>query len=225
MGKGLLRKRAAALAAASVVAILFSPLGTRVARADLASVYFKAQTGGGSGFGIFGDQKENSKYQNVGGLAYGFVVGAELLFVDIWVDHNQFVGNGGFRGTWTKFMLGFDTEVGFGERRDASVDDDGYFTGGYYANYFEIGGGVGLGAGTLEQVNPPLNSEQLDDKGFVAQIHGGAGYRFNRYVSLGAVVPIEFGYLFKQGAANNSANQYGAIGYSLLVQLRFQLTQ
>ena len=198
---------------------------TPVAQADLISVYFKLQAGGGSGVGLFGEEQDNSKYANTSGLGYGFIVGTELLFVDLWVDHQQYLGRGGFRGTWTKFMLGFDTEIGFGDKRGETVDEEGRSTGGYHTTYFEFGGGVGLGVGTADQIDPPLNNSQLDDKGFVGQFRVGAGYHLNKYMSLGAVIPVEFGFLFKEGPANLEENRYGALGYGVLAQLSFHFTK
>ena len=192
---------------------------TGPAAADLLGIRAQVQSGYSGGTGFTGAQQDAAFHDGAEGYTYGMLVGVEVLFIDTWIEHNQFVGDG-FLGTWTQFMAGLDIEFGVGPRREFSIDGQGYRRGGYHDGYVEVGGAVGFGVGTLDQVDPPLNNEQIDDKGFLGQVWVGGGYRFNRYLSLGVQVPVQFGYLFKSGVANDTDNQYGEVSYAAL--LNFQ---
>ena len=46
-----------------------------------------------------------------------------MLFIDGWIEHNQFLDDRDFLGTWTQVMIGFDVEVDFGRTIDTYVGD------------------------------------------------------------------------------------------------------
>jgi hypothetical protein len=137
------------------------------------------------------------------------LVGVEVLFIDAAIGHTQFI-EGGVHGTWTEFMLGLDT----------SVPLSGPL-------YLDVGGALGFGLGTGQQVEPPLDNAQVTDKGFFAQARVGADYRLGSMVSVGVTVPVTWGYLFKNGpgtAANDTDNHYTSLSAvpMLYVRLRFE---
>jgi hypothetical protein len=48
-------------------------------------------------------------------------------------------------------------------------------------------------------------------------------YRFNKVMSIGLSVPVTYGYMFKNGAANDESNQYQQIGVAPQVYLRLHV--
>lgn len=217
---------------AAALAVIAAP-GS--ARADIASLYAEVHGGGAGGAGLSGDALDGSVegqafHEKTQGLAYGAQVGVEFLFIDAFVEHNQFLDtNGDFLGTWTELMVGIDLQKGLGEKKGTHLDrEHGKMVGGYHSGYIEAGFAAGVGFGTLQQVDPPLNNAQVDDKGVVGQAHLGLGYRMNKVLSFGLAVPVEVGYLFKNGdslPANDTDNQYSSMQYAVMANLRlkFQL--
>ncbi len=165
------------------------------------------------GKGMFGELKDEAFHQERGSLDYGVIVGAEAFFVDVWIQHDQFLSNGSVSGTWTQFMTGLDVEVDF--------DGDTKKGGGFW--FVEVGMGLGFGVGTGQQVDPPLDNSEVTDKGFLFEARGFAGYRLNALMSLGVSVPVQFGYFTKSGlgaVANNVDNHYSSMGGAALLTFR-----
>jgi hypothetical protein len=188
-----------------------------VAHAKIFDIYGQAQGGGGYGLGIAGAQKNNDFFQNVGGADFGGRLGAEILFVDAWVEHYQFTDFKGITGTWTQFMIGGDWDFPLGDTPEPGKKPK---------TYGEVGIAIGYGVGTGQQIVPPLDNAQLSDKGFLGQVSFGADYRLSSLFSIGITVPISYGYLFKAGngvVANDSANQYQQINITPFVYLRLHL--
>ena len=195
------------------------------ARADLLAGYAQIQGGGASGMGLFGDHKDNSFHQNAEGIAYGAYVGVEVVLVDVWVEHNQYL-NGGLEGTWTQFMTGLDVEFDLGRKEGGTRLDSGEVKGGYSRWFGEFGLGVGFGVGTGQQVEPPLDNSQVSDKGFLFQATFGAGFHLNRHLSLNLTAPLQAGYMFKSVdgmAANDLETNYGSMQAAVLLSMRFKL--
>ncbi|GAB4543298.1 MAG: hypothetical protein Tsb0020_55230 [Haliangiales bacterium] len=199
---------AAALASTLCIAM------PRAASADLLSLYLEGHGGGAFGDGLGGEAQADAFHAGAQGLAYGGLIGAEVLFVDLWVQHDQYLNAGELAGTWTQFMIGLDTQFDIGRRKRGKIKHR------YTPGYGEVGLALGYGVGTGQQVMPPLDASQVTDRGFLGQLHVGFGYRFSRYLSMGVSLPIQVGYMFKSGdglAANDTANQYyGAQGAALL---------
>ena len=176
---------------------------------------------------MFGDRQDDAFQQRARGTMYGFKLGVELLFVDLWVGHHQYLGAGGLIGTWTQFMTGFDLEMDLGAKKSVVYDAKGNPFGGYPAWYAEFGFGVGFGVGTEQQVDPPLDNSEVTDKGFLFEGRVGAGFRLLRRLSLGFVVPVTAGYFFKSGpeaAVNDLDDQYVGMSTAVLINLRFKYT-
>lgn len=200
------------------------------ASADVLSLRAEAHGGGAGGLGVAGDRKDDAFQNNARGAAYGVLVGAEIMFVDVWVQHRQYLRAGAepgvdrFAGTWTQFMTGLDLDLdlGGGEPVPGSKDPDKKTPA---KGYLELGLGVGFGVGTDRQVDPPLDNAQVSDKGFLAEARFGAGANFGGMVSLGVAVPVTAGYYFMSdtGAANNTGTHYQAIEAAFLVNLRLRL--
>lgn len=101
----------ARLGAAALTLALVAPAP---AAADVLSLYAAVQGGGAGGQGVDGEAQDEAFHAGVQGLAYGALVGAEVLFIDGWVEHTQHRRDGELAGTWTQFMVGLDTQIDLG---------------------------------------------------------------------------------------------------------------
>lgn len=193
------------------------------ADADILTLRGDAKLGAAGGKGMFGARKDESFHQGRGALAYGAVVGAEVFFIDLWVQHDQFVKGGSVSGTWTQFMLGVDAEIDLGEQVAFERGEGGNKKGGYSAWFVEIGMGAGFGVGTGQQVDPPLDNGEVTDKGFLFEARAMAGRRLTSILSVGVTAPVQFGYFTKSGSgavANDTDQHYSSIGGTLMLTLR-----
>lgn len=190
------------------------------AHADVLSLYAAIQGGGGGGEGVDGEARDDAFHAGAQGLAYGALVGAEVLFLDGWIEHTQYLRAGTLAGTWTQFMIGLDTQFDIGQATRGQGEER------YAAGFGEMGFGAGFGVGTGQQVMPPLDNAQVTDKGFLGQVHLGFGYRFSPQLSAGVRLPVQAAYLFKSGdgrAANDRGNQYVSVHGAVLLELRLTL--
>jgi hypothetical protein len=190
------------------------------ARADILTLHAEAQGGLAGGTGISGAQKDNTFHDGAHGAAYGALVGLEFLFFDGWVEHTQYRNDDGLAGTWTQFMVGMDVKLDMGEKKATKPGKDGKPEGGFHSMYGEMGMGIGFGVGTGQQIDPPLDYAQVSDRGFLAQVSAGIGWRLTRVISLGIRVPVQVGYMFKKGVANDESNQYSSAQAAALLNLR-----
>ena len=206
---------------------IFGLAAAAEARADIVAGVAQIQAGYADGRGVAGAQQDEAFFEGAAGPSYGARAGIELLFATAWVEHNQFLGDGGVQGTWTQFMAGIGHEFGVGSTmKGMSVDEEGIPTGGYSAYFGEVGLGVGFGVGTGQQVEPPLSNSQITDKGIVGQVTIGGGYRLSEMLSVGVQVPVQGAYLFKSGSevfANDEETHYQSIHAAALVNLRLRL--
>ncbi len=195
------------------------------ANADLLSGYVEIHAGGASGTGLFGDLKNSAFHSQAEGVTYGGLVGVEVAFLDVWVEHNQYVSGSKLEGTWTQFMTGLDIEFDLGPKRGGTLlPKTKRYKGGYSQYYGEFGFAVGFGVGTGQQVDPPLDISELTDRGFIAQASIGGGIRLTRLFSLGLSLPMQAGYLLKTNTpANDISTNYGSMQAALLLNARFKL--
>lgn len=203
-------------------------LGIGSATAGVLDLKVQLQAGGASGMGVGGAQKDNAFHAGAQGGSYGFIVGAELLLLDGWVEHNQYQGANGLQGTWTQFMTGIDFNIDLGAKtRGGTLDKDGNSQGDGYSSLFaELGIAVGFGVGTGQQVVLPLDNSQVTDKGFLLQGHLAVGYRLNKLISFGVVVPLQTSYMFKSGpgvVANDEGTHYQSMQGAALLNLRLDV--
>jgi len=212
------------LAIATTVAAL--ALGAGPARADVLSFYAHASGGVATGKGLEGDREEDAFHRGARGPTYGARVGVEIVFLDVWVEHMQFLEGGEVDGTFTTLMTGIDVNVGVGGTKGGSRNDVGEEVGGYSAGYVELGTGLGVGFGTGQQVEPPLDNSELTDKGVLVEGRASAGVHLSRSWSLGLTVPVQAAYMIKSGAgatANDLGTHYSEVSAAALVTLRLDL--
>ncbi|MFH0900968.1 MAG: hypothetical protein V2A73_10095 [Pseudomonadota bacterium] len=177
------------------------------ASAKLFEIYAQAQ--GGSSFAgrqATADQQDGF-FARASGWTAGGLVGAEVLMLDFWLEHNQYLDAGEVQATWTQLMVGADVDVPLVPR----------------VLRVEFGLAIGAGAGTSAQVEPPLDKSEVTDRGLLAQAWVRLEHRFNRFVAIGAQIPLTFGYFIRSGAVNDSENRYSSAQGAVLVNLRFTL--
>lgn len=198
---------------ALLLGALVCAAGASPAHADILSLRVEAHGGGGAGTGVGGARQDEAFFDGAKGGAYGALVGLEALFVDVWVQHHQYVA-GDPISTWTQFMTGLDLDFELRADPKPGSDEPGRQTG-----YLEAGIGLGFGVGTGQQVELPLDAGELSDRAFLVEVKLGAGLTFGRGVfGVGISVPVSAGYFFKSGFANNEDNHYyGAQGAVMLV--------
>lgn len=198
----------------AVIALAALGAAPAAARADVLSLRVEGHGGGAGGAGIGGAQRDEAFFNGARGPAYGFLVGIEALFVDVWVDHHQILA-GDPLSTWTQFMAGFDLDH---ELRKPRPEGGGE---GKQTGYFEVGVGLGFGVGTGQQVELPLNAAQVSDRAFLIEGKLGAGMTLGRgTIGLGVSLPVSVGYFFKSGFANDADNHYWGAQAALLVVVR-----
>jgi hypothetical protein len=150
--------------------------------------------------------------RNQGGMT-GFKAGAELFFIDLFVDFKQGWGKQGqnaeigWTSAWVGFMLGIDLDLHLG----------------YWKKWhFLLGGDVGFGLGTAGPINPPITNDKVGSKGFVAQGRVGLDYHFTKVFGIGVEVDVGYHYLFLNGVpVNNVDNQVH--GFHLMGMLTTKL--
>lgn len=186
------------------------------ASADVFKLFAEAGGGGMYGKGIKGDLKDSAFFAKAPHLDYGALIGAELLFLDAWIQHHQFT-NGSRVSTWTQFGLGVHGLIDLGDPKQQKAHEGGFFE-------FALGGWFGLGTG--QQVMPPLDNAQVTDKAFLVEARVGGGKHLSKVFDFGVSVPVSWGYFFKNGngaVANNVSTHYQSIQGEALVFLRANL--
>jgi hypothetical protein len=187
----------------------------RPADAHVFEIFGQVRAGGGGGKGLSGDQKDADFFNKASGASYGFLVGAEVFWIDAWIEHDQFTNFSEIDGTWTQFMLGADVMIPLGEPPSPKEKPK------LYGN---IGFGAGFGIGTGQQIMPPLDNAQISDKGFMAELKLGLEYQTSESVAIGLTMPVTYGYMFKNGVpANDLSNQYQSLHVLGLLYVQLKL--
>jgi len=187
------------------------------ASADFLKLFGEVQGGGMYGEGTTGAQKDSAFFAQSPHGTYGAEVGAELLFFDAWIQHNQYTTDFSRLTTWTQFGLGVHATFDTGTDQQQKQHQGGYF---------ELGGGLWYGLGTGQQVMPPLDNAQISDKAFLLEGRFGFGTHLSSMFDLGLEVPVSYGFFFKSGngaGANDTSNQYRGFEVEGLVALRMNL--
>jgi hypothetical protein len=213
-------------ASAGLAALAILTLGAE-ARAGLLEFYAQVESGFSGGTGVYGDRRDEAFHAGTGGLSYGGLLGVELAFIDVWIEHNQYLGGSGISGTWTQFMAGFDVDFDLSDATAGGTPGpNGRLQDAYAPWYGSFGLGLGFGVGTGQQVEPPLDNSEITDKGFLVQGSLGVGYRLHPLLAVGLRLPLQASYLLKTGegvVANDTTNHYGSIQGGLLLEMRINL--
>ncbi len=200
---------------ALVLAGLSAPAG-----ADVFKLFGEVHGGGVGGKGLSGDPvtagDDEAFFANVPHLAYGARIGARFLILEGAIQHHQFT-NGSDLSTWTQFSAGIGIQADLGDEKAKKAK-----TG----SYFDVGLHFGFGLGTGQQVMPPLSNDEITDKGFLIEGRLGFGKHLNKVLDIGVVVPVSWGYMFKNGfddSANDLSTHYRSLQVAGLLQLRMNI--
>jgi hypothetical protein len=188
------------------------------ASADVLKLFAEADAGGSYGKGTSGDQriKDAAFFAKAPHGDYGLSIGAELLFLDVWIQHHQLT-DGSRIATWTQLGAGIHAQIDFGDEQQQKAHAGGFF---------EFGGGAWLGLGTGQQVDPPLDNAQITDKAFLLEGRVGLGTHLSSVFDLGVTVPVSWGYFLKNGngaVVNDVSTHYQGIQGEALLFLRANL--
>ena len=206
--------------ASVLVAAIVSSAPT-VASADVFKLYAEGHAGGTVGKGTGGDLVDNANgidaafFEKAPHVTYGALVGARFLFLDAQIQHHQLT-DGDRIATWTQFAAGLDFELGLGEQTPAQKKSG-------KGSYLGVGVHVGFGLGTGQQVSPPLSNDEITDKGFLVEGKLGFGKHLNKVFDIGVVVPVSYGYFFKNtggAVANDVSTHYQSVQAAALLVLR-----
>ncbi len=189
------------------------------AHADVLVIYGSVDAGGMVGKGTGGDQKNEAFFQKAPNGTYGASVTARFLFLAAEVSHQQYTFFGGDTAnslrTWTQFSTGVDFDIALGDDKQKKAR-----TG----KFVQMSVMAGFGLGTGQQVMPPLDNSQVSDKGFLIGGKFGIGSHVSKIVDFGVLVPVQYGYYFKNGvAANDVSNHYQGLHAEALLFLRFNI--
>jgi len=194
------------------------------ASADILKLFAEAHGGGVVGITATADNKpteDSAFFKKAPHLAYGVLVGAELLFLDAWIQHHQYRDSSTLT-TWTQFGLGVHAQIDLSSN-DKSKDKEEQKSSGKSGGFIELSAGLWFGLGTGQQVMPPLDNAQISDKAFLIEGRFGLGMHLGNIFDIGAQVPVSYGYFFKNGgdaAANDTTTHYQGIQAELLLFLR-----
>ena len=185
------------------------------ASADVLKLFVEANGGAALGRAVGGEAavKDAAFFAKAPHLVYGALIGAEFLFLDGWVQHHQYT-DGDRLTTWTQFGVGVHGTIDLGDLKQQKAHEGGYVE-------FAAGGWFGVGTG--QQVMPPLDNAQITDKAFLVEGRLGAGKHLNSVFDLGVIVPVSWGYFFKNGGgavANDVSTHYQSWQAEALVVLR-----
>jgi hypothetical protein len=209
---------------------LIAASGAAVESADAGVFKLFAEVDGGGMFGkgTGGDLVNNNTdmfdeafFENAGPLAYGVNVGAQFLFIEGHISHTQYKGFSDDSqkpslATWTAIAAGMRFEIGVGTQTEEDKKSG-------KGAFIEAGWNIGFGIGTGAQVMPPLSNDEVTDKGFYAEGKIGFGKHLNTIFDIGIVVPVQYGYYFKNGdgaAVNDLSTHYQSAQISALLTLR-----
>jgi len=193
-------------------------LAPAAARADVVSLRAEIHGGAAGGTGLGGDAKDEAFFKNAPHGTYGALVGVEFFFVDVWIQHHQYV-NGSRLTTWTQFATGLDIQIPFGDEGQPNVQ--GKRPGA--RNYVELGVFGAFGVGTGQQVDPPLDKTEITDKGVMLEGDLSIGHRLGKVLDVGLRVPVSVGYFLKNGFANDLSNHYTSVQAEALLYMRLHI--
>lgn len=210
----------------SICALAILAAAAPEARADFLSGTIRVHGGASGGVGVSGDLKDESFGEGTRGGTYGARVGLEVLFLNIWLGHDQYVDQDGLLGTWSTLpMIGFDTQFDVGKPPEQVSKTEGLIQP--KSKWFvSLGFGAGFGLGTGQQIELPLDNAEVSDKGVMFEGEFGLNRRLGGGLSFGITLPVQWRILFKNGAdaaVNNPNDRYQEINASLLLGLRYKL--
>lgn len=170
------------------------------AEAKLLDLYASMKGGWVTGQGSNSLAANASDYFDLAqGPSMGFELGAEVLFIDFIVsgtrifdqrsqDEVRVSGPGG--GTLFQFLLGLDGDFALDSHPEPST-------------FLRLGVNGGVALGLHRDVRPPLDNDQVSDKGFVWNGVVALDYHLNKLFVVGLEASPGYHFFFPGGAAAN----------------------
>lgn len=177
----------------------------RSARAGIFEVYGQVNAGGGFGRGNAAAPSKDF-FEAVQGAAVGGELGIEVMFIDLFVDHDEFFTDR-IKGSWTQFMIGFDA--------DFPMDDE-------HTTQGTVGVDAGLGVGTLQSSLFSEPPPPISRKGATAELRLQGDRLLGKYAAIGLDLRLGWHYLFDQDKAINAPDAFSQ-GIHLFGGLAFKV--
>jgi hypothetical protein len=184
----------------------------RPAEARLLDLRAGADAGGIVGWGATSNTPDF--FEHTSGGALGFNLGLRLLVFDASIGFTQVLNGSGTVGTLTQFLLGLAFDVPVGQQKLPNGKSRAVVTPALVG---------GLGFGTSGPVDPPLNNEQVSDKGFVSHLKFGYEYFLNPFIGVGATGFVGWHYFFGGQVVTNSQSHSSGYHAAALAQVTFHL--
>ncbi|MDX2021768.1 MAG: hypothetical protein SF187_16130 [Deltaproteobacteria bacterium] len=173
------------------------------ADAKLLDVYGSTKMGYITGRGTNTLNPNASDYFDIEkGPAFGFEVGAEILFLDFMINGTRIFdqaadsrGEDG-AGYFFQFLTGIDGDFAVGEGDDPST-------------FLRVGVNGGAALGTHRKVKAPLDNAQVSDKGFVANGVVALDYHLGKLFVVGVELMPGYHYFFPGGDSDKNQSLNG----------------
>jgi hypothetical protein len=187
---------------------------TTPASADVLKIFAELHGGGAHGIGTSGEKvvRDAAFFVRAPDITYGALIGAELAFLDAWIQHHQLT-DGERIATWSQFGLGVHVQIGLGGARQKA----------HQGGFFEVGAGAWFGLGTGQQVDPPLDNAQISDRALLLEGRLGVGGHLNSVLDVGVALPVSWGYFLKNGngaAIDDASSRYQGVQGEVLAFVR-----
>ena len=187
-------------------------VGERPAQARLLDLRAGADAGGIVGWGATSNTPDF--FEHTSGGALGFNLGLRLLVFDASIGFTQVLNGSGTVGTLTQFLLGIAIDVPVGHDKLPNRKSRAVVTPALVG---------GLGFGTAGPVDPPLDNDQVSDKGFVSHLKFGYEYFLNPFMAVGATGLLGWHYFFGGQVITNSQDHSSGYHAAALAQFTFHL--
>jgi hypothetical protein len=183
----------------AAAALVVGALAARPAEARMVDLHVGGRAGGLIGWGSGGGGQPDF-FERTRGPGVGFDLGLKLLVFDFSANFLQVFDSNGRAGTLTQFLLGFEIDVPVGRARLHNGQSQAIFRPG-------LSGGIGLG--TPHPVSPPLNNDQVSDKGIVSQLKLAYEYFIDPFIAVGVEGDIGYHYFLWGQVVNSGQNSSG----------------
>jgi hypothetical protein len=240
-----MRPRALGLAAGAAALLLVA--AARPAEARIMDLHLSGDVGGITGWGQTANTPDF--FAHTRGPAVGFDLGFKLLVFDLSVRYTQVFNSSGASGALTQFLLGFVIDVPIGSSTTEGTEAPpppppppsqqqgawGEGSGssqqpqppppppprerGRPTQILRPGIAAGFGFGSPGPVNPPLNADQVSDKGLVTEARLEYEYNLSSVIAVGAKGLLGYHYFLGGTAVNSSqghSNGYDLAGFGTL---------
>jgi hypothetical protein len=205
-----MKKRMVLLPAIALgIGMLVAP---RPAEARIMDLHAGVDAGGIVGWGATSNTPDFFQHTRGGGL--GFNLGFKFLIFDASASFIQVLNGSGTVGTLTQFLVGMEFDIPVGREK---------LSDGKARNILRPGLHAGLGFGTPGPVDPPLDNDQVSDKGFVSHLKVAYEYFLNPFMGVGGTGLVGYHYFLGGQVVTNSQDHSSGYHMAALAQFTFHL--